>query len=169
MNKKIYLNSLKGHILAIGLMLAASCGEDKRLTDLEEELETTTLIAYQLMDDNQKLKKKVKKLENRPIGGPSEGGGVYVKTGDIKLTEEETLALLEHSKRKLFVLRMKIMNYQLQNDTYPEDVNELRVVLGDIPLEDVSQSNVIHIERNGRGGWVYDPDEGELDLNSYKR
>ena len=70
---------------------------------------------------------------------------------------------------KICIVRMKVMNYQLQNDTYPEDVNELRAVLGDIPLEDVSQSNVIHIERNGRGGWVYDPDEGELDLNSYKR
>ncbi len=140
-------------LIAVILLLAA-CNDEKRLQNLEDELENTSLIAYQLLDENERLKKKLKGLgsgETKTI--------VQTKPRDLK-------AELESSKRKLFVMRMKVMNFQLRNERFPENVQELKEVLGEVPVEDRTRSNVIHLARNGRGGWTYDPDEGTMSINS---
>ena len=147
-------------ITAMTLMILAGCKDTSRLQELEDELENTTLIAYQLLDENEKLKKSVSKLGRRkPV--------VQAQT-IIQKTEDQTPPL-EESKRKLYVMQMKLMNYQLINETFPETVQELKSVLGTVEVEARSNSNVVHLSRNGRGGWWYDPDEGTLDINSFDR
>ena len=56
----------------------------------------------------------------------------------------------------------------LANDKYPENVQELKQLLGTVPVEDRSKSNVIHLQRNAQGGWVYDLEEGVMSINTYR-
>ncbi|RME88226.1 MAG: hypothetical protein D6767_10515 [Candidatus Hydrogenedentota bacterium] len=128
---------------------------------MEDQLEMTTLMAYQLYEENTRLKNELRRLK-------ASGAVIEEKLEKQKPPKEEELkGPPESSKRKLFLMRMALMNFQLKENRFPETVQELKQVLGEVPVEDRSKSNVIHLTKNGRGGWVYDPDEGTLDFNTY--
>ena len=40
------------------VMFSISCGDSKKIKDLEDELETTTMLTYQLLEDVSLLKRK---------------------------------------------------------------------------------------------------------------
>ena len=153
----------KTHLyLSVTLLSSLSfCKESDRIAVLEEELDNTTLIAYQLWDENDRLKHKVSQLQISGTGN---------NTPEVKpeVEPDEKKGPPESSKRKLFVMRMTLMNFQLRENRFPETVQELKEVLGTIPVEDRSDSNVIHLQKNGYGGWVYSPDDGSLDINTIK-
>ena len=134
-----------------------SCMQSKKLKRLEEDLETSQLINYQLLDKVNKLERRLSSLQSKPM--------VVNQT----VTAVDTTPPAEVDKRNLYIMQMKLMNYQLVNEKYPETVQELKSVLGTIPTEVRSNTNVVHLARNGAGGWVYDPDEGTLDINTWNK
>jgi len=167
--KKRIILSLTFIFFFVTLFGSLGCKDySSKINKLEENLELTTLIAYQLMIDNQKIKQQLQGLVAQNSGLTTQMTEVKSKAENVsKRVQNVAQPPIETSKRKLFIMKMKLMNYQLKNDKYPENIQELKDVLGAIPLEDRSKSNVIHLRKNGQGGWIYDPDEGTLFINSY--
>ena len=148
-------------IIPAALMSAlffAGCGADERIRQLEEQVELNTLLVYQLQSENDSLKSRLRKVSrtSRSVA-PT-----------VAAPAAPAVPPLEKSKKQLYIMQMKLMNYQLLNESIPDTVQELKGVLGRVPLESRSQSNIIHLERNGRGGWIYDPDEGTLEINTWR-
>lgn len=152
-------------IMFITTMISMTSCENKneqqsKIETLEKKLENTEYLTYYLIEENEKLTRRIHALET---SGNSGRGGQSSR----EQNEEQTISQLKNSKRKLFVMRMKLMNYQLRYEAFPETVQALKEVLISVPIEDRSGSNVIHLKKNGRGGWVYDPGEGTLEINTY--
>lgn len=126
----------------------------EKIAELEEIVETQQGLIHRLTKENDQLGYQIANFE--PVVAPEEK----------KVASPAIIP--ESSKKKLFIMRIKLNNYNLKYNKYPETINELKGVLDTVEVEDRSGTNTVHLSKNGKGGWYYDPDEGYLDFNTYK-
>jgi len=125
---------------------------EKKLEEMRELVLTQQILLEKLSKNERVLSKKMENID---------GTYIQVKKSPSKIPDS--------SKKKLFIMKIKLNNFNLRYNSYPDDVQELKSVLDGIPVEDRSDSNIVHVQKNGQGGWVYDPDSGELYINSYNK
>ena len=151
-------------LVPMGIMLSScdyfSLLEQKVQAQEKKIAELTDLVYSQqalLMQLSRSDKKFAKKLANAQLAaGPP----------------PDPLKIPEISKKNLFIMKMHLNEYFITNNQYPETINGFKSFimekLGKIPMEGRSDSNVVHLKKNYQGGWVFNPDSGELVINSYK-
>lgn len=84
---------------------------------------------------------------------------------DSNLGEPQKIAEINASKRKQYLMKIKLNRYYNENGKYPQNLNELRTLLGTIPEEDVSKSSRLVLDKDLKGGWFYSVKKGAIEPN----
>ena len=79
-------------------------------------------------------------------------------------TEKEKL--IESAQSKLMKMKMRLSQFYMERNKFPQTIQELESLLGQIPIEDVSGSNRVVFDKDGNGGWFYDSHNGNIEFNN---
>ncbi len=140
----------------------------KRIAEFEQSVQS--LQNSELQAQIQSISQKVDELNSRLAASVKQNADTAKQGSGVSqirnnLSEPQSIEEINASRRKQYLMKIKLNKFAQEKNRYPETMEELQNTLGTVPEEDISRSQRISFDKDNRGGWFYDMHKGEIKPN----